>query len=107
MTPEATRLYTSDGGGLLYEYTPESGSARSAPRLSSRPSTRRRSTASETRTAPEHSRNRHGHRGGRTLQRYTTTSGRRVDYLIDPRTNELVAERRFTAEGRSLETPCS
>lgn len=30
--------------------------------------------------------------GGRTLQRYTTTSGRRVDYLIDPRTNEVVAD---------------
>lgn len=41
---------------------------------------------------------------GRALTRLTTTSGRRVDYLVDPRTDRLVLSRLYTDEGRKLET---
>lgn len=104
VTPEATRLYTSDAGGLLYD-TPQSGSTPSAPpplltavgktAIDRFQNAYRAGALEEQGTLTER---------GRTLQRYTTTSGRRVDYLIDPTTDELVAERQFTAEGRSLET---
>lgn len=42
--------------------------------------------------------------GGRSLRRYTTKSGTRIDYFIDPETDELVLERIHTDEDGTLET---